>query len=132
MRENGPFGPDQTGPGQMMPGREHFPGPFRGRLDYGDYGMQHSGHGLFAWLALLLLAVLVGLAIYALIRVAKRRPSGMAPTISPVSPADPALHELRVRYARGDVGRDEYLQKAADLGEPSLPGPPAAPPPISP
>jgi len=114
MNENGPFGPGQTEPGQMMPGHGQFPGPFRGRVDYGDYGMHHAGHPLFAWLALLLFAVLVGLAIFALIRVARRRPNGLA--AGQVSAMDPALQELRVRYARGDVGREEFLQRSADLG----------------
>lgn len=28
---------------------------------------------------------------------------------------DPALAELRMRYARGEVGREEFLQRKIDL-----------------
>ncbi|MDP8954119.1 MAG: hypothetical protein M3N37_04230 [Actinomycetota bacterium] len=31
---------------------------------------------------------------------------------------DEALAPLRLRYARGEISRDEYLQVAADLGAP--------------
>jgi putative membrane protein len=46
-----------------------------------------------------------------------------------------ALAELDLRYARGEVGRDEYLQRRADLGGQVAPVPPpeattvVAPPP---
>jgi uncharacterized membrane protein len=30
---------------------------------------------------------------------------------------DPALAELRLRYARGEIDRDQYLVRATDLGE---------------
>jgi len=113
----------------MMPGREHFPGPFRGRLDYGDYGMHHAGHPLVAWIFLILFALLVGVAIFALIKVARRQPGATAPAIPAVSPADPALQELRARYARGDMGREEFLQRSADLGyaNPAVAIPPPPP-----
>jgi len=32
-----------------------------------------------------------------------------------------ALDELDLRYARGEIGRDEYLQRRADLGGPAVP-----------
>jgi putative membrane protein len=31
------------------------------------------------------------------------------------------LAELDLRYARGEIGRDEYLQRRADLGGPAAP-----------
>jgi len=44
---------------------------------------------------------------------------------------DGALEELRLRYARGDLDRDEYAQRFRDLGgegpEPAPPSPPAPP-----
>lgn len=43
--------------------------------------------------------------------------------------ADVALQELRLRYARGDLERDEYVQRLRDLGgqgpEQAPPWPPA-------
>jgi uncharacterized membrane protein len=38
---------------------------------------------------------------------------------------DGALEEVRLRYARGEIGREEFLQRAADLG---AAGPEATPP----
>ena len=49
-----------------------------------------------------------------------------------------ALRELELRYARGEIGREDFLQRRADLTTPVLPpaapaGPPAsAPPPAAP
>jgi hypothetical protein len=44
---------------------------------------------------------------------------------------DSALQELRLRYARGDLDRNEYVQRFRDLGgegpEPAPPSPPAPP-----
>jgi putative membrane protein len=40
-------------------------------------------------------------------------PAGLLPTV----PGQPAgLEVLSERYARGEIGRDEYLQKKRDLG----------------
>ena len=36
-----------------------------------------------------------------------------------------ALDVLNARYARGEIGRDEYLQARADIGAPPTPGGPA-------
>jgi hypothetical protein len=60
--------------------------------------------------------------------------SRQAPDLYPgVHPgADPALAELRLRYARGDVSREDFLRTSADLGgsEPApVEPPPAEPPP---
>ena len=40
----------------------------------------------------------------------------------------PGLHELDIRYARGEVTRDEYLQRRADMLSHPIP-PPGGPPP---
>ena len=47
------------------------------------------------------------------------------------APADEALTHVRLRYARGELSRDEYLRMSADLGAPVVdaPAPPPAPPP---
>ena len=45
--------------------------------------------------------------------------------------SDGALDELRLRYARGDLDRDGYMQRLHDLGgegpEPAPPSPPVPP-----
>jgi putative membrane protein len=90
--------------------------------------------GLFA----LLIVIAVAGAVVLLVRMwlAERpmhtlgRPGGGAP------PHNPAVAELDLRYARGEVSREEYLQRRADLlgghiGPPPGPGsaaPPGAPP----
>jgi putative membrane protein len=50
-----------------------------------------------------------------------------------------ALRELELRYARGEIDRDEFLQRRADLTTPALPPasrpgppPPTVPPPSAP
>src|SRR5690348_9416043 len=44
-------------------------------------------------------------------------------------PVDTALQEARMRYARGEMTREEFLQISTDLGGPATipPAPPAAP-----
>jgi putative membrane protein len=61
---------------------------------------------------LLLLAVVGGIALF---RAVTRQPTTATPP--PGTPAgDPARAELDLRYARGEVDREEYLQRRADLG----------------
>jgi putative membrane protein len=43
----------------------------------------------------------------------------------------PGLHELDLRYARGEITRDEYLQRRADMLSLPVP-PPGGPPPGTP
>jgi len=87
----------------------------------------HHGPGVFGWLLFALFLVLVVLAVVAVVRL-WRRPGGpyawQGPTAGHV---DPAITELRVRYARGEISRDEYLQRSFDLGAP-MGTAPAAPP----
>jgi hypothetical protein len=45
-------------------------------------------------------------------------------------PHDAALNEARMRYARGELTREQYLQISADLGGGSMP-PIAPPPPVA-
>ena len=101
-------------------------------------------HTVFAALLLALFvalfAALVVLGVIAVVRM-RRNPHGRPAPFqrgTPPGPAiDPALTELRVRYARGDIDWDEYAQRASNLGYP-LPratGPgsdPSGPPPEAP
>lgn len=105
------------------------------------YPGYHHGPGPLAWVLLALLVALLALGVVALVRYwsAPRHPfpgrfaGPLHPGPHPMGPpADPALVELRMRYARGEIGPDEYGRRAADLGYPVPPGSPPAPPPAPP
>ena len=55
------------------------------------------------------------------------RPVSPGPASRPGSHEDEALATLRMRYARGEVSRDEFLQASDDLGAPVPPPVPPAP-----
>ena len=76
-------------------------------------------------LPLVLLIVLIGVVVWAVLRVTR---DDRAPVAAAVG-ADPALAEARLRYARGDMTRDEYLERSRDLGG-AVP-PPEPPPPAN-
>lgn len=110
------------------------PGPF-GPGRFGGGGIHHGG-GLsiaaFIVHSILIAAVIVAafLLVRALIRGRDRR---IAATVGPHR--SPALDELDLLYARGQVPREEYLGRRADLlGTTSGYGAPpvAAPPPAAP
>jgi uncharacterized membrane protein len=89
-------------------------------LRYGPGGFHHGPHVL-GWLLLALLAALLILGIVALVRMwSHPRWRSGPPQIGmpPGSSIDPALNELRVRYARGDITWDEYSLRASNLGYP--------------
>jgi uncharacterized membrane protein len=72
-------------------------------------------------LPLLLLAVLIGVLVWGVLRLtAERSPMlarvGASDRPQGPPPRDQALEELRVRYARGEVDRADYLARSADLG----------------
>jgi len=102
---------------------------------YGPFAFHH-GHALFAWLFLALVAALFVLAVLAVIflwrRSVRAGPLTRAGFEQP-SPSDPAVAELRMRYARGEVSPEEYARRLADLGYRLDPGawphPPASAPP---
>jgi putative membrane protein len=53
--------------------------------------------------------VLLIVGIILLVRLLRREPQAGAP------PADSALEVLKKRYARGEIGRDEFEEKRRDL-----------------
>jgi uncharacterized membrane protein len=71
-------------------------------------------------LTLLLLAVLVGLAVWAIIGMRRRPPAG---TVAPPAPRaeDVAVREARMRYARGEITREQFLEISSDLQAAALP-----------
>jgi uncharacterized membrane protein len=115
-------------------------------------GFRHVGPdwGYHPWLgflggilSLLLFGVLVGVLVWAVVRFTKERPyggSGMTVVSGPpilAARSDAALDQLRMRYARGEIGRDDFLQTSRDLGSPAPASPfevppPAAVPPVDP
>src|SRR6478609_7716257 len=66
-------------------------------------------------LPLLLLVVLIGVIVWGVLR--------LSSTGAP--PRDEALEALRVRYARGELDRTDFLERSADLGGPPNPDAPA-------
>jgi len=105
----------------------------------GQVFLHGPGHPwFFGWfIPLLFLAVLAGLAVWVVLRVT-RRPAASA-YAWPAPPArfvpDPAVEQARMRYARGELSRDEYLRVHQDLapgGPQAAPSPEPTPPPSEP
>jgi putative membrane protein len=74
---------------------------------WGGYG--YGPFGMIIWL--LILAVIVAAVVWWFVRFASR-PGAHPPDAGHRSPG---LDVLEERYARGDINRDEYLQKKRDL-----------------
>ena len=97
----------------------NFPDNFRGgRPIFGPVVGHHCGPPALAWvifaLELLMLAALAVLLVRAF--AFRPRPAGPPPRrFRRHGPPDPLTH-VRMRYASGDITRDEYLEKTRDLG----------------
>ena len=102
-------------------------------------GLERGFDGGFHWFGLvpmLLFAVLIGVIVWAVIRLTREGGSralagngGSATTSTPIRP-DGALEELRLRYARGEMTREDYADRLRDLtGGPAARGPAAPGPP---
>jgi len=76
---------------------------------------------------LVLFLLLLGLVVWAIVRVS-RQPQSPAPPPGPAPRPDPALEQARMRYARGEIDRDAYLRLVGDLGGDVAAPPPPAPP----
>jgi len=109
------------------------------------YGPEfHHGVGIFGWLFLALVAalVIVGVVMLVVTLIRPRRgPQGRLTSYLAGSPLgfDPALAELRMRYARGEISWEEFALRSGNLGHPhppgmAPPGPPSesSPPPPAP
>lgn len=70
----------------------------------------HMGFGLGGWVMWLFWVVLIALAVILLVRLLAPARGGAAGR-SPDSPVD----ILKRRYARGEIRREEYERKLADL-----------------
>jgi uncharacterized membrane protein len=94
-------------------------------------------------IAMIVLIVLVaGLVVWAFVRTSRQQPTAapLAQATSPASPPprpDVAVEQARMRYAKGEIERDQFLRIVRDLSgesEPDLLGggteqPPATQPP---
>jgi putative membrane protein len=91
--------------------------PRFGGHGFGGGGFGHHGLWLFGVVPLILWVILIGVAIWAVLRVTSGRTMVSAPTPTPIAPRpDTALEEVRLRYARGEMSREEFIQRTRDLG----------------
>jgi putative membrane protein len=87
-------------------------GPWQGNPP----GYVHHGAwwGFLHLLPFLMFLVLIGVGIWAVLRFSSR-PIAAVGTVGPPA-RDEAVEELRIRYARGELGRDDFAQRMRDLG----------------
>jgi uncharacterized membrane protein len=76
----------------------------------------HGGHPVFWLLVLLALAAVLFFAVRALANASGRRSPALAGW--PGAHGDAALDSVRLRYARGEIDRDEFTRISTDLGSP--------------
>jgi putative membrane protein len=70
------------------------------------------------FLPFLLVLILIGIGVWAILRFGSRAPVASGPALASAGPADRALEEVRLRYARGEILREEFVQRTRDLGGP--------------
>ncbi|MFA5890807.1 MAG: SHOCT domain-containing protein [Actinomycetota bacterium] len=80
---------------------------------------------LWVVLMVVLIAAFVGVLVWMVANArSKSRPASAAVLPPPPPPAlrsDGALEHARMRYARGEISREEFLQVVQDLGGPAAP-----------
>jgi putative membrane protein len=87
------------------------------RFHPGGFDGPGGWHMLGGILPMLLFFILIGVGIWAVIRVTSANRAQLAGAgAAPIPRLDPALEELRLQYARGDVSREEFVQRSRDLG----------------
>ncbi len=77
-----------------------------------DWGMMGWGYGAFGIFNMIFWIVLLGVIVAAVAWFVRTRPPGTHHSYGWRSPGLDALEE---RYARGEINRDEYLQKKQDI-----------------
>ncbi len=98
------------------------------RRFFGPY--DGGGPSWVHWLFVFLIVVAIVAGVILLVRLWATSPRSLSWRGAPPPPPNPAISELDLRYARGEIGREEYLQRRADLlGHVAPPPPgPGAPP----
>ena len=82
----------------------------------GDFGGGHHGPGALGWVIFALqLLMLVALAVLLVRAFRFAGPPERQFMLHRRGPRDPLAH-VRMRYARGDISREDYLQATRDLG----------------
>jgi putative membrane protein len=85
------------------------------------YGYDGGMWGVFMWLLMFLFVAAIVVGVVLLVRGTGRGASGGSQTMMPGAPgptpppAGSALQVLEDRYARGDINREEFLQRRQDL-----------------
>ena len=88
----------------------------------------HGGFPLFGSLfGIVLFAVFIGLLVWALMRLMNHDHTRHAPVGGPWQARDEALNAARMRYARGELDRDQYFRVVEDLTGVPRPAEPPAP-----
>ena len=80
---------------------------------------RNAGHHrpFAALVVLLVIAALIGAAVYIAMRLASRRSGGAgAGDLTPARRFDAAVEQARLRYARGELSRDDFTRVVSDLG----------------
>ena len=88
----------------------------------------HGGFQLFGGVfGIVLFALFIGLLVWALMRLMNHDHTRHAPVGGPWQARDEALNAARMRYARGELDRDQYFRMVEDLTGVPRPVDPAAP-----
>src|SRR4051794_27761619 len=116
----------------MNPDQQPDFGPRHFGRDGGPmYFGEHHGGGWHWIVPLLFLLVLAALVAWTVLR-ARRPPRAVAVAPGGAAAVDPALAELRLRYARGEVSREDFVATEADLRRiAAVPAPPPPQPPAA-
>jgi len=89
-------------------------------MDPGDmadrFGDHHGGGWILITIGVIVVLVALGLAIWALVRTYRHHHG--THHHGPVPSNDPAVGELRMRFAKGEIDADEYERRAALLTPP--------------
>jgi putative membrane protein len=99
--------------------------PYEGPMGHAPWWVPFQGI-----VPILLLIVLVAVVVWAVLRTTRQRPVTAMPAGAPR--VDAALEHARMRYAQGEIDRDQFQRIAQDLSGAEPGGPAADPPSLEP